>query len=238
MKRIGIIGGLGPAATAHMHTRLVELAQELYGAVEDWEFPPIDIMSVKSSMDVSGSYKSEMAYDIEGILDEFCDHIVLSSCNTITWLLRIMNANIAEEDPGAEYRFIDMPKLARDEAERWGYHEVSVLCSEMSQKLQLFESAKYATKYPDQVHVDRIISDGMGGTGPEPNLDGIYAEVWQTARTSPMATIVGCTEISKKLFDISRWLYGGSMEIVWDLGFIDSLELGCREALGRVYDED
>ena len=46
MQTIGILGGLGPQATADFNQRLVSLCQTKYGAVQDYEYPPIILYEV------------------------------------------------------------------------------------------------------------------------------------------------------------------------------------------------
>ena len=46
MKTIGILGGLGPAATAYFNDRIVRICQVKYNAVQDYDFPPTIIYDV------------------------------------------------------------------------------------------------------------------------------------------------------------------------------------------------
>ena len=45
-KTIGILGGMGPEATAEMYRRIVEICQRDYGAKYDSDFPPIFIYNL------------------------------------------------------------------------------------------------------------------------------------------------------------------------------------------------
>ena len=46
MKSIGILGGMGPEATAYIYMQMIRYCQEKYGAKLDQDFPPIVILSL------------------------------------------------------------------------------------------------------------------------------------------------------------------------------------------------
>jgi aspartate racemase len=46
MKKIGIIGGVGPQATAYIYEKLIASAQKNHGAVDNADYPDVLIASV------------------------------------------------------------------------------------------------------------------------------------------------------------------------------------------------
>ena len=45
-KTIGILGGMGPEATAGLYLRIIQLFQQKYGAIYDSDFPEIIIVNL------------------------------------------------------------------------------------------------------------------------------------------------------------------------------------------------
>jgi aspartate racemase len=52
--RLGILAGMGPWSTAPFLTRLLERCRERFGAVEDGDFPHLDLMSLPTPYTVAG----------------------------------------------------------------------------------------------------------------------------------------------------------------------------------------
>ncbi|MFB6116130.1 MAG: hypothetical protein ABEK10_01345 [Candidatus Nanosalina sp.] len=46
LPKIGIIGGMGSVATAELYERLLQVSQEEFDAVQDYEYPEVFIDSV------------------------------------------------------------------------------------------------------------------------------------------------------------------------------------------------
>lgn len=64
-KSIGIIGGLGPAATAYFRQRLIQRAQQQFGAHEDWEYPAIYEVTVQDrEFTHKGEYCEDRTYGV------------------------------------------------------------------------------------------------------------------------------------------------------------------------------
>ncbi|MEI6597728.1 MAG: hypothetical protein WCL22_01665 [bacterium] len=60
MKTIGILGGMGPAASANFYQRIVEIAQHDFGAVQDTDFPPMFLYNLPlSGFDETGFVDAE-----------------------------------------------------------------------------------------------------------------------------------------------------------------------------------
>jgi len=46
METIGILGGMGPSASADFYSRIIRIFQERHGAVQDTDYPPMFIYSL------------------------------------------------------------------------------------------------------------------------------------------------------------------------------------------------
>ncbi|MBL7150621.1 amino acid racemase [Candidatus Microgenomates bacterium] len=90
-KTIGIIGGMGPWATADLYLKIVEYYQKNFGAKYDQDFPPFLIYSVPIP-DVVESLENEkvtvkMLENAAKVLDrDGCDFILIA-CNTVQYLI-------------------------------------------------------------------------------------------------------------------------------------------------------
>lgn len=45
-KVIGVLGGMGPEASANLHMKILRYSQDHYGAVQDSDYPPVIIDSL------------------------------------------------------------------------------------------------------------------------------------------------------------------------------------------------
>jgi len=45
-KVIGVLGGMGPVASSNLYAKIIKYTQQEYGAVQDFDYPPIIIYSL------------------------------------------------------------------------------------------------------------------------------------------------------------------------------------------------
>ena len=88
MKTIGVLGGMGPRATADFNQRIVSICQEKYNAIHDTDFPPIIIYDVPiSGFDEKGiennrKVLSALKKGVQTLEKDNVDFIVID-CNTV-----------------------------------------------------------------------------------------------------------------------------------------------------------
>src|SRR5688572_16844360 len=85
-KTIGIVGGLGPAATVYFRQRLIQRAQRQHGAREDWEYPAIvEVTASDPGFGATAEY-SEETYGqlVQAVqkLDDLGADLIAIPCNT------------------------------------------------------------------------------------------------------------------------------------------------------------
>src|SRR6185369_2095067 len=96
MKKVGLLGGTGPQATAFIYQHLIEVSQTAYGARNNDEYPylifasvPIpDFISSKNNLGVAEKMLKEAVADLERA---GCDALCLGS-NTVHILLDKLRA--------------------------------------------------------------------------------------------------------------------------------------------------
>ncbi len=87
-KTIGILGGMGPAATAHFYQQIIAYCQTKYDAVQDTDFPKIIIYSLPlEGFDETGiinheKVKQQLQQGIK-ILEKAGANFIVMPCNTI-----------------------------------------------------------------------------------------------------------------------------------------------------------
>ena len=216
-RKIGIIGGMGPAASASFLNVFIQECQKR-GAVMDSDFPHIILESIPfpDSDELSCGSIDEVITLTQACVDRMTTagvEIIVAICNTIhLHIKRIFSENGPE--------FIDIKDVVAQEANEKGYSKVVVLSSQESRNSDLYktELAEHGIKceYPedleDQKKINNTILNVMRG-----NIIAAQSELTDlikkyTEQTD--AVILGCTELplalnsdnNQKILDPNRVL--------------------------------
>ena len=87
-KTIGVLGGMGPAASAHFYQLLLKYSQKIYGAVQDDEYPQIIINSLaltgstEKGMEENELIVRQLSEGIKALEKSNSDFIVIP-CNSV-----------------------------------------------------------------------------------------------------------------------------------------------------------
>lgn len=127
-RTIGILGGMGPVATAEFFHRILALCELEHGAVQDGDYPPILVysMSLKGSSE-SGIRDAKLLEHefVEGITRLHragCDFVVIP-CNTAHHFVQRLRKDVSTP-------ILSIIDLAADEAKAKGITRVGLLASE------------------------------------------------------------------------------------------------------------
>ena len=131
MKSIGILGGMGPEATAELYLRLIQSFQAR-GAVYDEDFPSIYIYNLPAP-DVAEKENDILGLLIDGMekLRKMGSEILAVPCNTATCIID-KNENI----PG----FISIVKETFRKVKEYRYKKVGLLCTKLTLKTEAYQS--------------------------------------------------------------------------------------------------
>ncbi|HZX10852.1 MAG TPA: aspartate/glutamate racemase family protein, partial [Acidobacteriota bacterium] len=93
-KKIGILGGMGPEATADFYLRIIRIFQKKYGAIYDSDFPEILIINLPIP-DVVENPKEEdkvreMLINAVKKLEKSGADFIAIPCNTVTYYISEM----------------------------------------------------------------------------------------------------------------------------------------------------
>lgn len=199
-KTIGVLGGIGPSASAYFYQLLVDLAQKKYGAVQDGDFPHILV----NSLDFRGSNEFGVE-DSELILSQLrkgvmilekaeADFIVIA-CNSVhnvyTYLIKTTKLHI-----------INLIAEVTKEVIKSKKKKILILASETTKKYELYsglssygiEIIRPSTKL--QKNVTKLILSVMGGTNWKRYKLNIVSEINSIASKGLIdSVLLACTEL-------------------------------------------
>ncbi len=199
-KTIGILGGMGPEASANLYQRIIKYAQYKYGAVQDFDYPPIIIYSLpllgfnETGIRDGDLVKKQLIDGVKKLAYAGCDLIIIA-CNTVHYFYDDMQSavnipvlNIIEE---TRRRVLDL-----------GYKKVGLFASESTNKLKLYQD-KFAAAgieviFPNKKQQDilnGVIKHVMGGNQGISDIVALKDIARDYIKQGAKAIIMGCTEI-------------------------------------------
>lgn len=224
---IGVLGGIGPNASAYVHQRLIDLAQNEFGCVADIDFPPIVVWSAPiGGMDEKGivsvdAVRSGLVDGLNLLESHGCD-VILIACNTVHILYDELVNSIATP-------IIHMVRETCATARAQGVSRVGVISSETTRTLGLYEQAvrsfgmqSIPITQDEQTILNTIIGHVMSGRQGIEDQKMLKDIINRLVRNGCETIIVGCTELP---------LVTRSMQC--EVPLIDSVDVATRIALVR-----
>ena len=228
-KTIGILGGMGPVASADTYTELIKICQKKYKAVEDSDFPAVILYSLPLQ-DFSHTGFSENSIQQKKIVNQLVNalkklenagaEIIIIDCNTVHYffddLQKSVNAPI-----------VNLIDITVDKVKKNHYNKVAVLCSEASKNFGLYTKPLLAagievlnTSKNDQELVNEAILAVMSGGVATSHIANLNSIIDRFISDGAKSIILGCTEIS----NLAKKLNRGDI-------FLDSEMLAIEKAL-------
>jgi aspartate racemase len=202
MKTIGILGGMGPSATAGLYQRILRLCQIQHGAVQDKDYPGIIIYS----MSLKGSDESGIA-DRNTLLNELIAGVVrltAAGCDFIVLPSNTAHIFISELKEHSVVPIISMIDKTVQMVAMNSVRCIGLLASEDSYHYEIYVNAlaKNGIKLviPSEIEqkgITRIILHVMGGeVHNNVDWDTLYSIIKHMEQMGAEAVIIGCTELS------------------------------------------
>jgi aspartate racemase len=202
VKSIGILGGAGPAAAAHIHQLLITGAQQAYGACQDASYPEIFVSSRSfPGMNERGYDRNDVGAISHQLVAQIRDleaigaQIILPACNTIDALHPLVAEVVGVP-------VIRLPEVVVDEAAARGHRTVAVLCSVTARahyrRICLSRGLSFSSIGTAQqtLVTDAIVAVMGGRLGAGTRLLGQVVAQLRDSQPSASAIILGCTELS------------------------------------------
>ncbi len=228
--KIGILGGMGPAATAEFYHLLVKCAQNKYGADQDTDFPAMFLYSLPlSGFDETGVCDESLvkAQLIAGIkeLSKFDCGLICIPCNTVHLFLNEMQESTSTP-------IVSIIESVVYDVVNLGCKKVGLLASQTTRETNLYESAltTHGVSYisaddSEQSKINEVIHHVMAGIQNKNDILALSSISARMEKEGAEAFVLGCTELPLALHqENSR------------LPLISSLESLAKATLRRVYE--
>lgn len=225
IKKIGVLGGMGPAASARFYQMLVNKSQNDYNAVQDEDFPKIFLHSIalegfgEKAEVLSESVKKQLLEALLVLENTSVDFIVIP-CNTVHFYYKFLQKNI-------NVPIISIVEATVAQVKSSRLNKVGLVCSEGTSKTGLYSKAFAAEGItcisPDEVQqkiLNSIILNVMSGKQSEQDQEEIYRICDNYLMQGCQAIVLGCTELPLAIHDYKD-----------EYKFFDTLDILADEAL-------
>ena len=228
-QKIGILGGMGPSASANFYQTLVTKCQQIYHAEQDEDYPQMIINSLPiHGFDEKGQGDHEkilgqLLHGIHSLELAGADFLVMP-CNTIHLFSPEINSKIS-------IPLISLIDTTVDIVMASGIQNIAILSSQETKDTGLYSNTlKSIGLYPivtndkEQAHLNDIILHVMGGTQNSDDSETISSIISSMKANGAEGIILGCTElplavdhskIKMKLFNSIEILAERSLEIAY-----------------------
>jgi aspartate racemase len=199
MKRLGIIGGVGPQATSFIFEHIIESAQINYGAVNNEDYPDLRIATVPVPDFISDERNIEPAKQMlidaaHSLESSGCKALVIAS-NTVHILLEDLRREVS-------IPFISMVELVSEKCKELGLKKVALLGTPILLKSKLYNEQLNSRGIvligldQSQVEVcDNVIRSVIAGEKDVANRKEYIEVLSSMFDQGADAIILGCTEL-------------------------------------------
>jgi aspartate racemase len=199
MKRLGILGGVGPQATSFIFERIIESAQNEHGAVNNSDYPDLriatipvpDFISEESNIEPAKQMLIEAAKSLEA---SGCEALVIAS-NTVHILLDDLKHEVSTP-------FISMVELVSERCKELGLKKVALLGTPILLKSGLYDEQLHRRGIelikPDTAQVrvcDNVIRSVIAGSKDVADRKEYIEVLSSMFERGADAIILGCTEL-------------------------------------------
>lgn len=199
-KTIGILGGMGPSASADLYLRIIKYSQQKYGAVQDSDYPPVVINSLAmSGFDETGIVDEELVKRqlIDGVrkLENADTDFIIIVCNTVYYFYDEMQAAV-------KIPILNIIEEAKKKVLDAGFKKIGLFSSESTNKLGIYQNnfAKDGIKIVSadanqQKLLNGVIENVMAGKQGAKDIKILKNIANDFIKQGAGAVVMGCTEI-------------------------------------------
>lgn len=232
---IGIMGGFGPSATSYAFSRLIDICQKEYNAVQDKDFPNIIVTSLPletlnehgfaNTSDVKQQLRDQIKTS-SSTMKRAGAEIVYLPCNTLHEYQNILHSAGLKE-----VRIID--SVVNYAVNNLKKSKIGVLSSRTSRREKIYEKSLQEKGFDfidiedrAQEKIDKLILKAMGGVDIQESRETLQV-ICRNLLEKCEYVILGCTELSL-LADVC---------VNENDGVVDAQEISLRRLLRSAEDE-
>lgn len=196
-KKIGILGGMGPEATADFYLRIIRLFQKKYGSVYDSDFPEIFIVNlpipdVVENPNEENKVREMLINAVKKLEKSGADFIVIP-CNTVTYY-------ISEMKNAVSIPIINIIKETANEVLKSGIKKVGLLGTEMTIKSNIYANVLkdiqvLTLNEIEQKETTKIILNILAGKKSRKDKKKLIEFIQKLKDLGAGKVILGCTEL-------------------------------------------
>jgi len=200
MKAIGIIGGMGPEASALFYQMIIDVCRKKYNAIQDIDYPPIFICSIPLyGFDETGIIEEKLILRqlLQGIrkLEQAKSDFVVIACNTVHYFIEELRKN-------AKIPILSIVEETLQKLKSEGVTKIGLLASESAYRLKtyngVFDKHKIEVVIPSktgQKVITKVILNVMAGNSSEKDKEILLSLIDKMKNRHVEAIVLGCTEI-------------------------------------------
>jgi aspartate racemase len=193
--KIGILGGMGPGASCNLYSKMIDICQKKYSAVQDTDYPEMIIYSIGlEGFDETGIVDAKLVLNqlVKGIglLNNAGADFIVMACNTV-------HCFIDELREISKAPILSIVEETAKQVKKAKVSSVALLASETTYKMKLYDSVfeNHGVKFsvPDNKQVPtKAILEVMSGNVSEKTKDEL---LFLINSFDTGAIVLGCTEL-------------------------------------------
>jgi len=196
-KTIGILGGMGPEATAELYFKIIKLFQKEYDAIYDSDFPEIIILNLPIPDVVENTNEQNNVKDIliEGIkkLETAGAEFVAIPCNTVSYYIK-------EIQPKVSIPIINILKETVNGVVNSGIKRIGLLGTETTIKSKIYDNLLkefqiFKLEGKGQIETTKIIMNILSGKKTSKDKKKLLKFIQDLKEKGAEKIILGCTEL-------------------------------------------
>jgi len=196
MKKVGILGGMGPEATAQFYLEIVRIFQQRYGAKYDSDYPEMIILNLPLSdvVEEKGSAEQIIKLLQQGVkkLEQAGADFIAIPCNTVMTFLPQMQEAVSVP-------FVSIVEETATFVKKRGFTQVGIVATQMTLRSGIYsKTIGQILLEPSEEQkslITKIIMAVLAG-GKKDEDRKILQEIIQDLRIRGAETIIlGCTEL-------------------------------------------
>jgi aspartate racemase len=199
LKSIGILGGMGPEASADVYMKVVRWFQKERGAKVDGDFPRMHLLSVPLP-DILMSTEHER--EATNVLVESARTLEMGGADFIVIACNSVHAFLPKLRSAVSIPIFDIAGVAAAEAAERGYTRVGLLATDVTLAQHVYDAAfnargiSFLTPEPNQQRaIMSIIFAVLAGTVGESEREALGTISSSLIEQGAQAVVLACTEL-------------------------------------------